>query len=147
MPARKRDPKDFIIPQSQLITETSDKLHLVEKDVERVIKAYEAISMQHILEASETKITMVEVLKSIRLTGTLVPEHYHEHPYSKDPVFVDDAIRLSTSYTRSFRAKMTREYRKSRALLKQWYNSRTPAQIEAAEKAQERMEREENEEN
>lgn len=113
-----------IVPRRQLIKEVADKLNLYIQDVDEIYSEIESAIVEHLMEADEEKDVEINFSEGCKFKASFLPAHYHEHPFTKEPVFVQNKLKFGFSYSKNFKEKRTAEYRESRRLLDEYLEER-----------------------
>lgn len=98
----------------------AEKLNIYPESIKEVYDAIENVIGDKVLSASEDGDISIYWANGYKISSRFVPEHYHEHPRTKEQILVPDKIKIMCTTSRNFREYVNEKFKEDRTIWQEW---------------------------
>ena len=115
------------------VKEVAAELNLYEDDVNRIYTEVMKKNIDHLFHADEFQEVEVRLIEGVMLGAYFVPAHLHEHPRTKDIIYVDNKVKLKCKFSKVFRDGVSKEFGIQRKMWEDYLKKKGKTQLNKQE--------------
>ena len=101
----------MIIHREQLIKRLSQKTGYCQKDIYRLFKALDEVTLEYFNEVENDEDIVIHLLTGMKLSAHIVPQRERLDPTTKKPIIVGETVKPSVKFSQNFKNKIQEQYK------------------------------------